>query len=243
MENRLWKVIGFWALGLILFISTLIIIRWAVDFATWSTLDSGWAQAIGSVAALGVAIYVMAGQNAHATRLMIDSEAIALDRRLRSVLAILDEAAAQVAAVKERLLGEGRFSFLRNGADETDEERMYVIAGSACTASFRGEPQFTDLVEVINQIPVHELGHQDLVKAVFAVRRQLINYDVTLTWLRTEVDKLHVDKKKVLASSWNGSVAAVLVIDRAREQFEHRLREMMGQYGGRFTVPDPSKNP
>jgi hypothetical protein len=61
MENRIWKIIGFWAMALLLFIATMIIIRWVVGFVTWSTLDSGWAQAIGSVAAI-VGAFLLARQ-------------------------------------------------------------------------------------------------------------------------------------------------------------------------------------
>lgn len=60
MENKFWKVIGYWAMGLVLFVATLIIIRWAVHFATWSSLsasDTGtWAGAIGTVATLAMTI-------------------------------------------------------------------------------------------------------------------------------------------------------------------------------------------
>jgi hypothetical protein len=58
MNRKLVEICGFWAMGLLLLIATLIIIRWMVDFVTWSALDSGWAQAIGSVAAILVAIWI-----------------------------------------------------------------------------------------------------------------------------------------------------------------------------------------
>jgi hypothetical protein len=28
MQEKLWKVIGFWSMGLILFVATMVIIRW-----------------------------------------------------------------------------------------------------------------------------------------------------------------------------------------------------------------------
>jgi hypothetical protein len=56
MEDRFWKITGFWAMGLLLFISTMIIIHWVVGFANWSTLSAAdlgtWAGAIGTVATL-----------------------------------------------------------------------------------------------------------------------------------------------------------------------------------------------
>jgi hypothetical protein len=41
-----------WSLGLLLLIATMIITRWVIEFATWSALDSGWAQALGGIAAI-----------------------------------------------------------------------------------------------------------------------------------------------------------------------------------------------
>lgn len=58
MENIRLKVIGFWAMALILLVETMIIIRWVIEFVTWSSLDSGWAQAIGSIAAIGGAVWI-----------------------------------------------------------------------------------------------------------------------------------------------------------------------------------------
>ena len=51
---------------------------------------SGWVQAIGSVSALGVAIYVMSRQNAHAARLAADTDKRILMRRAASLEALID---------------------------------------------------------------------------------------------------------------------------------------------------------
>lgn len=63
MAKKTWELIGLWAMGLILFIATLIIIRWTVDFATWTTIDSGWLQAIGGVGAIVVALWIATSQS------------------------------------------------------------------------------------------------------------------------------------------------------------------------------------
>ncbi len=73
---------GAWALGLLLLIATMIIIRWLIDFVTWTTLDSGWTQAIGSIAALGIAIYVGNMQHRSAMALLQHGDALALSRQL-----------------------------------------------------------------------------------------------------------------------------------------------------------------
>jgi hypothetical protein len=58
MSESAWQKLGFAALAVIIFVCTLVVIRWAIEFITWSNIDSGWAQAIGAVAAIGVAIWV-----------------------------------------------------------------------------------------------------------------------------------------------------------------------------------------
>lgn len=50
---------------------------------------ASWVQAVGSIAALGIAIWVMSRQNKHAAQLVADADRIATMRRVRSVQAIL----------------------------------------------------------------------------------------------------------------------------------------------------------
>jgi uncharacterized membrane protein YjfL (UPF0719 family) len=56
MENKILKVLGYWTIGLILIVATVIIIRWATDFLDWARLESGdlgtWVGGIGTVGAL-----------------------------------------------------------------------------------------------------------------------------------------------------------------------------------------------
>lgn len=187
----------------------------------WGT----WVGAFGTVLALGVAIYVSERQHQSAMLLMNRSESIALDRRLRSVLAVLDEAFIQVGNVKDRLLGEGQYSTFLAGIDEADHDARFNYLGGACTTDL-SKPQFVDLIDVINQIPIHELGHKELVQAVFTTRRQLINYEETLKSLTIEVDKYPPDKTGCLSRAWNASKWTVFMISSARDQFEKRLEQM-----------------
>lgn len=186
----------------------------------WAT----WVGAIGTVFALGVAIYVGERQHRSALMLIHHGESVVLDRRLRSVLAVLDEAVVQVGHVSDRLLGEGKYRVLLAGVAQSDTARRFTYLGAACTTDL-SKPQFVDLIEVINQIPVHELGHKDLVQAVFMTRRILINYDATLASLAIEVDKLQVDENSCLARAFNASTAASTVAGW-RDSFEQRVKKM-----------------
>jgi hypothetical protein len=86
MLVKIWKVIGFGAMALILFVATLIIIRWVIGFVTWSTLDSGWTQAIGSIIALAASFgFFYAQKRAEVVR--IETESILT--MTKSVIAVL----------------------------------------------------------------------------------------------------------------------------------------------------------
>lgn len=52
MSASAWEKLGFAALAATTFICTLIVIRGAVNFVTWSTLDAAWAGALGTFVAI-----------------------------------------------------------------------------------------------------------------------------------------------------------------------------------------------
>jgi hypothetical protein len=68
MKKCHWEMLGFITLGIMVFICAIIVIRWAVDFVTWSALDSAWVQALGSVAAIIGALEIFRRQNAAVVR-------------------------------------------------------------------------------------------------------------------------------------------------------------------------------
>ncbi|WP_137175873.1 hypothetical protein [Massilia sp. HP4] len=63
MEQKLWKLIGFGALVLILIICTLVVIHWAVSFFDWAALDKGdlptWVGATGTVGTLAGTLWIV----------------------------------------------------------------------------------------------------------------------------------------------------------------------------------------
>lgn len=150
MEDKILKTLGYWTLGLILFVSTFIIIRWAVDFATWSTLDSGWAQAIGSVAAIWFA-YVFGERQAKVTLASVhEAEKIAAQRRYDSILAVADSAKAYAEETYKCFSAtEALCSFLRT--------------------NYSSE-QLKNIVDTLQAIPAHELISYKAVSALLNLR-------------------------------------------------------------------------
>lgn len=62
MESKLSKALGYLAIGLILVIAMIIVIRWATDFLDWARFEAGdlgtWIGAIGTVATLAMTIWL-----------------------------------------------------------------------------------------------------------------------------------------------------------------------------------------
>jgi hypothetical protein len=87
-KERLWNAFIFCLMVLVLVTCMLAVIRWAVDFVTWSTLDSGWAQTIGALIGLAIAIWVPAKQKKDADKA---EEARRRDEQVRICMAFRDE--------------------------------------------------------------------------------------------------------------------------------------------------------
>lgn len=123
MDKKHWDILGFWALGLIVLIATMIIIRWVIEFVTWSTIDSGWAQAIGGIAAIGASFgFFYAQKRAELTRAAADS----VRAQTNAVVAVLSLCQRSITAMQTALEQvEGQFSpgILPFGVDRFDELR------------------------------------------------------------------------------------------------------------------------
>jgi hypothetical protein len=165
MKNEELGPISAWALGLLLLVATMIIIRWVVDFVTWSTLDSGWAQTIGSVAAIMASFLLFSRQRKHEQQEGRDNE---LARRTRAVAAVQDvaywalEAMEECVKHKEGMRGIRPESDLTQRLDELREllnrfvdpaaDRVIVIA-----AMFIGNA----LLQTKNDLPYPFLDRDD----------------------------------------------------------------------------------
>lgn len=79
---------GYWLFGLVVLIETLLVIRGAVTIANWGALDSGWAQAIGSIIAIFAAFFLGERQAQKARMDAIDLVRFELRNRKQSILEI-----------------------------------------------------------------------------------------------------------------------------------------------------------
>ena len=132
-----------------------------LDKTTWS----GWVQAIGSIAALGVAIFVMARQNRYA----IDADRRALLQRANAVSAILDRANAQVPQVCAAISGA------------VTSGNQGILMSTMMAAKIK----LAETQTAIRAIPGHELGSYEMVVALHMTLDVASTFEMTLgVWLQ-----------------------------------------------------------
>jgi hypothetical protein len=148
--------LGAWALGLLLFIATLLIIRWTIDFVTWSTVDSGWAQAIGAVAAIFFSYRAGLKQSKDALASVHAADKLATQRKFESVVAVVDSTKAYAERVSTAFY-DGRADFLTLHIEYSDHFMQNVI-------------------NTLQIIPAHELGSYEAVTALLIVRNAATDF-------------------------------------------------------------------
>ncbi|WP_141750068.1 hypothetical protein [Janthinobacterium sp. HH107] len=127
------------------------------------TKDSwpGWVQAIGSIAALGVAIFVMSRQNRHAAQLVANADKRALLRRTQAAAAILDSTESKIRNATQLI------AISLTGSD-TSFIRMTITTAKYVILDAQG---------AVRAIPAHELGSYKLVSGLNKIIGSLTTID------------------------------------------------------------------
>ena len=110
----------------------------------------GWVQAIGSIAALAVAIYVMSRQNRHAAMLLMDADKRALVRTGSSVHALMVRAEMHIGSCSSLFAGFATSANMADGDAFLGLSR-HVIA---------------EAKRVLVAVPAHELGSYPMTVAL-----------------------------------------------------------------------------
>ncbi|MCE3606910.1 hypothetical protein LXA47_25375 [Massilia sp. P8910] len=113
---------------------------------------ASWVQSVGSIIALLVAIYVMSRQNAHARRLIVQGDQLAVSRRAAAVHAVVAHADTRLTTAM-RLTTEP--------APSTQSEIVTLTRSLGHSAEMLRAMQRT-----VGAIPVHELGSYDMADAI-----------------------------------------------------------------------------
>lgn len=121
-------------------------IRLCLDRTEWAA----WVQAVGAICALGVAIFVMSRQNAHAAKLVIESDLRAIKRKGQSVAVLVERAlshlenALQIIPIR-----------IRRGNQEIAEASLLGL-----------KLRIDEARRALIAIPAHELGSYGMTSAL-----------------------------------------------------------------------------
>lgn len=220
MREEATRLFGFLLVGIVIMLGLLAMVHMLSTTALWSSEGAAWVQAIGSILAIWIAIFVADRQHKSAIRLMQSADRLAVRRQLESVLAILDQAAIQVRYVADAIFGEGIYAHYRTNSQPGSIDMDLFLLYQA-SQRYASKPPFDSLVEVINRIPLHELGSAKMVGAVFQVRDQLLHLGDHLRTISVDPDN-----PRHIPSVTNGLNVTMMMIGIARTEFRAEMEEM-----------------
>lgn len=178
MEKKIWDVFGYWAMALFLTVSTLLIAHWTRSTVPWEKLDSGWVQAIGSIAALVVAIYILRKQ----TTFAVETENRALKRQ-----------ADTVAAIVAKLHDE-----IQHYAKQLSDSRT----APAALFELKDVETFFEVSKAVDGIPLYSLGSVKMVNGIFEMQRATARFKDLFALGRT------LTERQPDIQNWNGDEIA-----------------------------------
>lgn len=161
----LWKQSCVWLLLLIV-AANLVNVGLDMDLSRehWAS----WVQAVGSITALGVAIFVMSKQNENALHVVRIADQRALVRRANAISALVSRAQNQTRSCCDIIL----FNFM---AGDAAQQRSAIVAAQTLMGQ-----TYNALVE----IPTHELGSFDMASGIHEMIDAINNYLIGFnTWL------------------------------------------------------------
>lgn len=166
-----------------------------------------WVQALGSITALGVAIFVMSRQNRHATKLMADADKRALLRRAHAVSGIIDWAHGQFDNFHSHTS-----QALRSGNPTTIRSMLETV-----------KCMLLDVLFAIRAIPAHELGSHEMVSGLHQLVDNLASMERVIgVWLAMPALPENV---KIEAPMLSAKLRCDRAIDTFRQGFESLKRD------------------
>ena len=121
---------------------------------------SGWVQAIGSIAALAVAIFVMSRQNAHSARLLAEADVRIMLRRAAAVSALVVRASERLQECTASLGHDARTG------DNASFHTLWTVAG----------PALRQCKSALELVPAYELGGYKMVNGLHSMIDSLHNF-------------------------------------------------------------------
>lgn len=129
---------------------------------------AAWVQAIGSISALGVAVYVSARQNMHSTRLIAEADKTATLRRARSVLAVVIYTFDQLKRLDAPLRQHFQSGIDLSGVKQERTTDLGLL---------------NEIIARVQAIPAHDLGSFHMAEGLLQISTALLAYRSLLMYL------------------------------------------------------------
>lgn len=132
---------------------------------------ANWVQAVGSIFALAVAIFVMSRQNRHAAKLIMDADKLATLRRANSVYAIVKRAESLLVRIREN----------------TDQRQPSGAEGDTWHLHLKtSNEMLDDMIALLRTIPVYDLGSFEMASGVRQLLESCETFQTLVVHLRSE---------------------------------------------------------
>lgn len=159
-SNDVWRVIGLLFVTLVGIIGLLAAIHLLSTTQLWTAVGAAWVQAVGSIAALGIAIFVMDRQNRAAVELVANSDRKTALRKARAVQALVKNCHDSVCIIMEK--------FQRQIETRAPDDAILSM-------SHAGVETLNEAVVPLRAVPLHELGSSELVHSVMGTLKNMLH--------------------------------------------------------------------
>lgn len=173
MNEKIWKYFGYWAMTLFLFVATLLIVHWTRGSIPWDKLDSGWIQAIGSIAAILFAIVIGERQAANALTTVREADHLSARRKYDSIIALAESTETFMSAISN-CFSDGKMGYLH----------------------FRGayrKAAFDSLADAVNAVSAQDLGSYNSIVSWTLLREAVVNFQGNMTRVQTFISGQRTD--------------------------------------------------
>lgn len=172
-----------------------------------SSEAAGWAQALGTVAAIASTFYVVQYQSERARLNAIEMDELNVERKHSALCAILDDAYEQCIRLKA----------LFKDAEEAFGLLSFILVFD--------ERAFDDSIANIERISLHELDSYEVVRAISRMRNRLLSIKGIVKYAMDPTRDQHND-----APDWSVKKHAMDLIADAEAQYLIAMRALGGNF-------------
>lgn len=221
MRDEFLKILGVIVLGLVIIAGTLACFEMLSISPLWGDGGAAWVQAVGSIAALGVAIFVMSHQNKNAVRLIYYADELQVKRRARVAGIIFRDLRGPAEYFAYSLIEDYHAADAEEASDLI-AARRHALSCQIDTLSV-DQTWYHDPLTMINNIPIYEIGSERLVDIIFIFRNGLKRFAAALNSAGNDPEGFDPKTLHDAAAQW------LDVSAQAKENFEAEFARRYGE--------------